>query len=795
MSRKAMPAVLTPDGFIDPESVGDIHWHHRFEAPTIPASMIVDIRDNRRFALARSLYEDGHLQFIGRSGQSRVGMHVEQTDGTEMEFSSGRVVVPVDIVSLSKARIDQDDQADEVLGVLHQMISESRRQVSVGRLLLARPDHALDKSQLADATASHLLKFTQQFNFDENVQEDGLVELPLEDIHYVFCRENYDDEAQRSVIRFGKHALYGLQALEHGLPNTMDPQEFMVGGIRLSIGPFMAVIEPETNDPEVMHLAARVLDGVRTTGLKAVRQVELFNNGITKKSLADIRVKLRIYQATPEVEKVSRSVVNDRTIERGVSFADIVDLEHHPEKLMRIMHHIAPNPAQDGVYGYLVGPNRFKELSFLANETFQNRNLTMIAPKFAVGDPKYASPSREVSFVHDVAASLQYVGREQNESRVLFSNAFPDPDVMQSMSTEGVSVFVAHDVQISPEAYVTNHSDSNQSPKNDVWFNEELYAAFKRLHAQGSQMLLHRHAMEDPFHAGNLLPEEIMEWHERGLWVRPEQKERLEGIDTVMAMYGSHVKGMQDVLRNDLASFSKRMQKRFGSSLAYIHGKGPGVMYIADDVARNLSNYTNGEQEDIFTIGVGIGAEKIGQLPNPHPHAQLDFHTQDRLVRQKIMNDRSTFNLFNIGGSGTLEEIAVTICSQKVLKNLPAPLLFVDTQGLGRDGAHLWSELEFMIQTMCEQKRVNSDENGPVDVQLLQSYVQKFIHVVQTYDEAADVIERFADDPVTYYLETGIPHADLVRAYGEAAHNAVETGFPIPEWLSPDRVLNDQRWR
>ncbi len=804
-----LPAVVTNDGFLDPETMGDVRINPGYDAPSLSGHMVIGLRSDVETALAKNLDDRGELDVIGKSGHSRVMMSIDRRTDEEVVFDSNhRVIVPVTLSSLRAVEVRRNGVRDELLSVLADMVRERRREIAVGRLALASPEDALPQAEVLDALAKDRLLLPEDADPEECIAEDGRIELPLEQLQYLFCEPNFDEDAMRRVLRFGKHGLDGMQDMVRGLPRELRGRQAFVGGIRMSIGPYVAIIERQTNRPEVEHLAARVLDGVRTTGIDHVRQVELFNKSTDAVPTEELAVRLRLFHATREVQEFASRVVDKKTIARGVSFPDVIELDTHPELLMQLLAHTAPKRAGGKPYGCLVGANKYHEISWMDLPSFQGTHLASVNAKFAASDPKYCVFGKDIPyFARGIASVLRYVGREQTEGRLCASWGFPHPSVMARMRDEGTGVFVAHDLRAKTDAFDKREggkpipAEAEASPVNDVYFDEQLYHDFRRLSKEGVSFYLVRHPSQDAFNEGEPTQAEVFEWHRRGLWVRPRERERLERIDTVIAMYGTHVAGStEDMLYRQITQFSLRMKRRFGSALAYIHGKGPGVMYIADNVAQNLPTLAqeHGEfageiSEDIFRIGVGIDAERFGQAPNFHPPAQADFQAKDRLTRQKLMNDIATINVFNVGGAGTLEEIAITLCSQKLLKNIPAPLIFVDPIGLGKDSRHLWQTLQELIADLAATKKAGTGDTAK-DMQLLQRYVPQFIHVVSSYEEAASIIERFADDPAGYYLSTGIPKDQVIHAIVESGNTFRETGFPMPSWIDTQAILDDPRW-
>ncbi|PIR50079.1 hypothetical protein COU79_01400, partial [Candidatus Peregrinibacteria bacterium CG10_big_fil_rev_8_21_14_0_10_54_7] len=689
----------------------------------------------------------------------------------------------------------------------------------------------------------HELALPAHLSPEASVDEQGHLVLPLESLRFAFCEANFRTAQKRDVIRFGKHGLAGLQEERKRLPKEIGGKQFFVGGIRVSIGPYIGIIDAETNKPGVVHLAARILDGIRTTGLDDPRQVELFNQLYDAVSTGDLRVRIRLHHASKDAQQFAKRVINRRTIESGVSLPDVIELQDHPERIMDLMRLVSPSVADGNPCGYFVGPGRAHKEQWVddASDGFQNRNLEIAAPKFSAGDPDYCVRGPEIPQEAEVLAGLLgYVGQDQSHSRLYAQWGFPDTDTMRYMHKSGIGVFVAHDVRVDPERTYESRipmltrrrtvllpsrdgdssATAERQPSSDIFFDDKRFAAFQKMHGEGARFLLVRHEAPDAFDEEQTVPEEVLVWDERGFWVRPESMERVERVDTLIAMYGSHVKGMTKILTEQITRFELRMKKLFKERGGVIHGKGPGVMYITDHVARHLPELAQGHPdfadsvtEPMVSIGVGIDLEQQDQKINFRPDAQVDFGAQHRLVRQKHMNDRATFNVFNLGGAGTLEEIALSLCSQKLYKNILTPLIFVDPKGISNEGGNFWAKLEAFIDDMSTTKQIVVEEDGlpersvqlgeaevsqaRVNIQLLQGHMKNFIHVVDSYDEAADIIEAFVGDPVGYYVKAGVTKREFITAFEGALEVRRDTNFPMPHWIDVhaySEMLEDSRW-
>jgi predicted Rossmann-fold nucleotide-binding protein len=810
------PVILTGDGYLDPKTVGDVRIDERYDAPSIDGHMVVALDGDYEIGAVRDASDAGTLDVIGKSGHSRVGLHIARRENETITFDRTNIIVPVSLHSLRAVADRRGGVRDHMMTVLqHSARSEN---LHVGRLMDAQQHNALSAAEVREAMMNYGILFGRNVDIDAALQEDGSILLPLEDVQYLLCEDNFTDDAMRSVLRFGKHGLSGVQDSIPHLQSGIDPREFLVGGVRLSLGPYIAVVDEELNDERVMHLAARVLDGIRTTGQNVFRQVELFNASNEKIPTIDLKVRVRLYPGSRNFRREWERFHKPHVIRNGVSFSDAVGIETYPERLIDAMSFVSPTKADKGSYGLLVSSKRSAFVQWQQTPAFQARHLEMRGRQVAAADDAVCTfLDRMPPAIAAVAERLRYVGGEQNEGHACLTWALPDSHTIERLLSEGTGVFAFHDLSTRQDAFSTENPLISPStsleekngrgfhrgkPTNNLYLDGDRFTNLQSQHARGARFFLVRHAAPDRFGNDNNaeLAPEILEWDRRGVWLRPGRKEAFDKVDTMIAMYGSHVHGMDVLLHEQIVRFAVRMKRQFGESVAFVHGKGPGVMHVADDVASRLPDLVRGMEEykdiqtPIFTVGIGIDAERIGQMPNFHSDAQADFFQKDRLVRQKHMNDRSTINVFNIGGAGTLEELALSLCSQKLNKNIPAPLILVDPLGFGENGDNLWQELVNCVHTLSEKKEITT-ESAATTIQLLQEYMANFLHLVSSYDEAADIIERFAHDPVEYYVDHAkIPRKALELAYDESAATFRETGFSVPAFLDRQTVLSDSRW-
>jgi hypothetical protein len=254
----------------------------------------------------------------------------------------------------------------------------------------------------------------------------------------------------------------------------------------------------------------------------------------------------------------------------------------------------------------------------------------------------------------------------------------------------------------------------------------------------------------------------------KGFWVTARGKQGLDKCHTTISVFGSVTEELQDMLLGQFTDFLTSLQKdsRLKDRFAVAHGSGPGVMKAIDDAARSLG---------IMRLGVGIDGEKIGQTSNLNPDALAMFVSLALNTRQDILDRRSLFKIFNIGGFGTSYEINMALTFMKIGHCLPAPYIFVDPFGLGPDGKHLWR------QTIDQFKTLTSPSgNGEVKMPPLgPAWVHRCCHLVSSYSEGLEIISRFIDSPLEYWQKAEIDLNQVKRA----RDSLYSAGVPIPQYI------------
>ncbi len=749
--------LITGDGQL--VSMGDVHFNDELGAPQALGLMrfshtsdtlrglVRDLRD-------RALREGGSLtdfmDLSGRSGHSRIGLDVRLTgEPPEVSDAARTVEVPVALTALNAALA-------ESLADLRGLCADGG--VDFGRLFIPRGP-ALSGEAIGAAVERGWLLLPERHGIDA----DGVVEIPLENLRYALSSRllGVGRNFAEMVVK-GKHGLAIFQSLSPaGLPARLGAKEFLVGAVRIALGPYVACLARETSAAGVFHLASRLLDGIRTTGIRTPRQVELYNGGEAAASTSELSVRLRLYPADQGLARLAERVLAPgrarEVLAAGVDFADLTDV-FTPEVTRVFFDEVTAAPGQGGVYGRILMPGKTIAIPWEQEEgewlqEFQWR----LVYEYARGNiPEGVMEGEEIpKRVRPLLDGLKYVGGEQNLSKVFVSDALPPVDTLRVLKRNGIGVVVARGMGCPVgEACRLPHFRMDQT----------LYEELVRLENEGMRFYL---LLEVDGSA------QVREFF-RGLWVTRPGKERLPRVHTTMAMFGSSVDVLGPVLAGPIADFLRRLRDhpRLGEGFGVAHGSGPGVMRIVDDAAAAL---------DIYRMGVGIDAEEIGQTTNFAPQAVAQFTNLALNTRQDILDRRSLFKVFNLGGFGTCYEINMALTFMKIGQCLPAPYIFIDPVGLGPGGEPFWRQTLMQFRILSDDLSGGGYELGALGPR----WIVNCCHEVGSYAEGHAVMAAFLDDPGAYWREREIPQ-EKVRL---ARHNLRAAGMPIPPYI--DEALEE----
>ncbi|MBU4262900.1 MAG: LOG family protein [Proteobacteria bacterium] len=752
------PPLLTEDGYLLVDQKTEPTIDEELGVPKLAGVMrLEETSDTLRgvigdFAAAGILRQ--HCCLIGRSGHSQIGLDVDFGEGLpEIDTRRKRIDLPVQLTSLNP------NIPDTLFAEIKAMVDGNRR-LTIGRLFvpMAPP---LSREAIEEAVADNHILLTPKSKIDG----DGVVTIPLDNIRYLLSNTLLTAGQNGQIVLYeSKQGLGLIQYYSHsGLPTFFEPGDFLCGAMRISLGPYSALIERELNEAGVFHLAARLLDAVRTSGINIPRQVELYNGSDRAVATHDLQVRLRLFPADLATARVATRLLSgsraQKIMQDGVDFADATNI-FDINVCDALFDNLSSVPTERGNYGRILTRSKCIDIQreLLENEWHeiaQNR-IVYEAVRGTITSGVHRS-EQITQELRGFVESLDLVGGAQNLRKVFVSHEFPLTDTLRVLKRNNVGVFIGRSIRPS-ETQDNGIHEQPQAARHNIYFGQTTFETFCDL----SSREMARFYMV----VGEGGERHVREFH-RGFWMTREGKEKIGDVHTVIAMFGSHVEGTDEVLTEQIHQFFARLTEvpEIGGCFAVCHGSGPGVMRIADDAAAD---------QGILRIGIGIDSEKIGQRANLRPPVLLNFNNSARHVRQNILDRTSLFKIYNIGGTGTFEELLIAITNLKLFESLPAPHIFVDPFGLGENGAHLWESTLAQLKTTSSLKTIGSHI-----VRLAPAWVPNFCHVVRDYDAVLEIIADFARDPATYWEKAGIADHDLQHAFD----NAERAGVIIPPYL------------
>jgi predicted Rossmann-fold nucleotide-binding protein len=168
----------------------------------------------------------------------------------------------------------------------------------------------------------------------------------------------------------------------------------------------------------------------------------------------------------------------------------------------------------------------------------------------------------------------------------------------------------------------------------------------------------------------------------RGYFVEPQNVDGFKS-SLVVAVYGSAAP-LPEVEGERLRALLAELKGLFGDDLAILTGGGPGAMQLATEAALGMN----------LLVGANY-IETIDQPTNKQAQFYQCFQGRSRHVRQRWF-EISSFQVFCLGGLGTLEEIGLTLTDMKLGVIEQSPLVFYGNDADGLYWRHLIEQFHLM---------------------------------------------------------------------------------------------------
>jgi hypothetical protein len=640
-------------------------------------------------------------------------------------------------------------------------LTQRDHSLRIGRLIL--PKGQLTVDEVRHGLDNNLISFPEGLKIE--VQEDGSLLVPV--APYWYLTEDFILRDKSVMEQIAIHARASVRPLQDLQPipkgKLLKPAEFYVGALPVSSGPYAMRIDSDMGNG-VRHFESGVfLDGGRSTGLsprlgnERFRQLEIINDGSSPVSIKDLKIRLYFYKQFDESHKVANMFRKpapqlERVHDQGFDFFEVMDLAN-PDTL-------------DTLYSYLAGDTYGLVLTPNGQSPIPKLEMTPRKQPIAV-ERAIDSNSHNRSLAEDVEARGVYEGLSltKDQSRMLVLPAIADGSELQRYFDKGIRSFVIKGVGETENIYHTS----------------ELYDKLCELEREGAVFVFE---MPAGLNETNQSEPSLRQFY-KGFWCKPESRERLDQVETVINMYGWHKDFLAEASREQIRDFYTGLIESFGGAekIAIQHGNGPGLMKVADEEARKLG---------IFTIGVGIQVEQLGQgNANYEPEAVVEFCTADRLPRQKIMDQNGLFSVINLGGDGTNEEDSIDGCSTKLAEKITAPRIRIDptTERAMRDGSvqsdHFYQPAADMAlrRSHTVSMTINGEKVDISKTPLTLPHMSEILHLENSYEGALKIIQDFVSDPIKYWREAGMSDDYIKLSLQNAVKLWEKFGRKIPRFL------------
>lgn len=710
---KLKSELSTPDGVIIAEK--GTHWDAKFGAPYQKAILSFDRNSFTDYqeGFIQDCQEDDLTDIItlSRSGTSIAGINIvpnglPQINGKYVEQEA-------DVYNLNK-------ELPRLLGA----IDGSR----LGKLYLRNQSRRIKKrGDIEQLIKSGLILLEKgSYKIEDSIDNDGsaVITLPLLPVQYITRQrilKDFSNSDFKEILNGGRASTRILASKQTDI--NMDTLkltagDFFVGEIRISLGDIDAVIKLMCDGPEnanVMHLSARLLDAFRTQKERHVELYKFFNGLDSAIPLSQIKVVIELYRH----DNPLKLPVGLDYIKQGYPFEQIVQ----PEKSFeRVLNFTSAHPAHSGYYASVLADGRYKhvpweiesEESHLEDSQFaQDALLLKSAKKICEHEPGDDNSKQHA----ELAARLNVFGGIKGKAVAV--STMPNEDTLSKLKQIGIGTVIFRNAQANPD-------DSDKKPKMSFFSPEQIQKMMTLTHSKNGGMQFYKQSQRG-------------EWEvfHKGLFMKPENRERFDKARYWFAFYGSHMTGNVENDRKEVEKFISKLAKKYGGAMGITNGGGAGIMELANTAALNYQKEVEDINDAPFSAAVSIDLSSVGQIMSPEADGSIGYTPGNRFPRQHYMDRLSNIAVINAGGFGTFEELTSTICSMKLVENSLAPIILINPDGK-------WDAAIDQIKTII------GNNMGP-------PFIENLVCNCKSYDEAYTVTESFLDDPNQWYEDHDIP--------------------------------------
>jgi len=580
------------------------------------------------------------LVFAARSRMARLGIEAVPISEVQLDKNEAHVRVRV------SANLEEYDVGRHLPEVFLPGLA-------VGRLVFCPEERRLRSEELFEEANRHSLQLPRDFSIDSNGR---FIIRPHRRV-YGLLRPLSKEELLVILTQFdGRELLNRFQIARQVEHVILPPHGAVITSCSMFLHRHYAVLVPD-EEQSGRHLAAVVLDPISTRGTGIFLE---FRNP-TDRPIINPYVPAELYHALPVENRVQVSAPHTEPDEPAIAGGPFC-----PE--------------------YGATRRTFASLEEGVPRSYSNR---LVATYAGVGE---LSPSTLQRFwrereststsIHDVAATRDFTTTEDLAQRFGTKILTDLPDDFGGTVLLGYFPNLVEHVQICQAAL--------RGAIRRLVFRRASYGHGSFFSSNDHSRLADYAALGLKVYWCNEDREHVAEHVFRGLRGYFMEPKNIEGFrnSLVVAVYGSAAP-LPEVEGERLRALLAELKNLFGDDLAILTGGGPGAMQLATEAALGL---------DLLAGANYI--ETIDQPTNKQAQFYQCFQGRSRHVRQRWF-EISSFQVFCLGGLGTLEEVGLTLTDMKLGVIEQSPLVFFgnDDEGL------YWRHLIDQFHLMADAKR------------------------------------------------------------------------------------------
>lgn len=522
----------------------------------------------------------------------------------------------------------------------------------VGRLVWCPPGEALSAEEVKAAIDDRLLQLPKGFS----LASDGSLVIRPHSVTYGLSRPLGHDDIMSIVFREDGRALLSMvQSPREVTTLEVPPRDGIITSCSMFLHRHYMILENRTTNG-AQHLQAVALDPVHTRGTRIF--LEFYNP--SDQPVLNPWATARLYRARPTpgarwpVVQVPAGVPSLRAPSPYESIRSAMDrLEQG---------------TPGGVY--------FRRTVAVMDRMDADPTMSTLQPL----DPPQPTPTDEV---------FHYAARGQEHHTVAQSQRFATASLPNLAENAGKCLLLSYFPNFVEHMHLCHAALSGRI--SQLVFRRASFEHGMFLSARDHGRLSDYAALGvDVYWADDDSQEllrHVLVRGKRGFFVGPKAAPRLRA-SLLFSFYGS-ARPLPEPERAKVEALIGRLKDLFGPNMGILTGGGPGAMQQATDAAHKFG---------LITGASFIETADQGTIKNVDFFQT--FQDRSRHYRQRWF-DVSSFQVFCIGGVGTLEEIGQTFTDVKLGMIERGPLVF-----FGRSGEdHYWRHQVEMLKRMARDGR------------------------------------------------------------------------------------------